>query len=291
MVIFTLKMKHQLSGKFHRTGGKEHLFDGADLMVICYYKMDNTCCYCHKTLSRRDALLRHQKVCSQKEVSELTQKLAEKDAELENMRTIIAQKLEELTTSKACIHELELKLAYKEGIEVHTAHIEAQANLLQAHILKENSKPRTTNNIVNLAPYPNSPTWATEKSKEYTVEEFLAGPSASYKFMKEKLLTDEQGRKIAVCTDYSRQVFKGISEDGAEIIDKGGLRLQKNVIAPFKKVVKKVGTKLQEENDDNYDEIEDKTRAHMSALAHKTLIKRLAGELYQKRAELSTNIS
>lgn len=248
--------------------------------------MDNTTCqYCKKVLARRDSMLRHQKTCNQRKTYEREQQLVELN-ELRALNNQLEARIHELEiTHREEIFELQRQLAYKEGKEVQ---LEAQANLLQAHILKENSKPRTTNNnIVNLAPYPSSPTWATEKSKEYTVEQFLAGPSASYKFIKEKLLTDEQGRKIAICTDYARQVFRGVDKDGAEVIDKGGLHMQKNVIAPFKKVVKNIGTTLQEENDDEYDEIEDKTRAHMSALARKPLAKHLASELYQKRAELS----
>ena len=242
-----------------------------------------------------------------KEIHELVEKLAEKDVELENLQASNSQKLAEKDAEieqlrarniqlEAHVHELEVEakhreelfqvqkqLAYKEGKETHLTHIETQANMLQAHILKENSKPRTVNNIINLAPYPSSPVIA-KTCEKYTSEHFLAGPESTRKFIKEELLTDKDGRHPIVCTDVARGIFKGKTEDGTEIVDVGGKRLQKDFINPLKKTIRNTSKNLEIEGDWDEDELEAKTASHMRALAHKPLIKHLAGELRPRRA-------
>ena len=278
----------------------------------------NICCYCNRSFVRRDSVTRHEKLCNRKEATELRQQLAEKEgintnlhqqlAEKEGINTNLHQQLAEknaeldnlraLTVQlEARVHELEVEakyreelfqvqkqLAYKEGKETHLTHIETQAGILQAHILKENSKPRTTvNNIINLAPYPSSPD-IVKSCEGYTSEHFLAGPESTRNFVKDKLLTNDKGEHYVVCTDVARGIFKGKTEDGTEIVDVGGKRLQKDFINPLKKTIRNTSKNLEIEADWDEEELEAKTVSHMRALAPKTLTKRLAGELRPKRA-------
>ena len=175
------------------------------------------------------------------------------------------------------LFQLEKQLAFTEGKASQT---EPQLDRFQAHILKENSKPRMTNNITNnLAPYPSSPTFGSRICKQYTSEHFLAGPESTHEFLRDKMLTDEEGRRLLACTDIARGIFKGKTEDGTEIVDVGGKRLQKDFINPLKKTIKNTSRTLESEGDWDEEELEAKTVSHMRALAHKPLIKRLAGEL------------
>lgn len=260
--------------------------------------MENICADCLKTLATKSSLTRHRKQCISAQLAKnnLENKITELTIEIDKLNQTIITLSTDLENSLASnielkerinvleseakyqkeIFQLEKQLAYKEGEE---SQIKPQLDRLQKHILKENSKPRITNNVINnLATYPTSPV-IQQVVRDYTEEHFLAGPECTHEFLRDKLLTDEEGKRRVACTDIARNIFKGKTEDGAEIVDVGGKRLQKDIINPLKKTIRKTSKNLESSGDWDEEELEAKTASHMRALASKNVTKRLAGEL------------
>ena len=257
--------------------------------------MENICIDCFKKFTTKSSLTRHRKTCPHvkakisleiKNTELVTQlaKLTQLNIQLkEQITTLEIKHKEELLQLEAKhkeeLFQLEKQLAYKDGEQSQIQPQLAQLDRFEAHILKENSKPRITNNVVNnLAPYPTSPV-IQQAIQKYTEEHFLAGPETTHNFLVDEMLTDEKGRPRVACTDIARNIFKGKTEDGTEIVDVGGKRLQKDIINPLKKTIRKTSRNLESSGDWDEDELEAKTVSHMRALAPKNVTKRLAGEL------------
>lgn len=177
-------------------------------------------------------------------------------------------------TERDRLEELIQKREALARLETTTKHAEK----LENHILKENSKPR--NNItINMAPYDLTEELATRICEGYTIEHFKQGPEATYNFLLQNYLKTEDGRLKLKCTDMSRQVFKGIREDGTEFTDVGAICVKNTGVKPLKKAVINSGDKLLQEEDIELDFLNKKTSSHFRVLEKSRLGKKLAGDL------------
>jgi len=188
---------------------------------------------------------------------------AQKKREEEDAFTALKLRVEELECENAFLRE---RLADAEKRELLEAKERAQK--LENHILKESSKPRT-NITMNLAPYCSTEE-LVEICEQYTVDHFIEGPEATYRFLLENCLKKDGVPRVK-CTDPSRRVFRGV-KNGEPFIDIGGKKITTDVSKPLKSAIKVVSNKVDDLED--YDWAK-KTSSHYRALESSRLSKRL----------------
>lgn len=118
-----------------------------------------------------------------------------------------------------------------------------------------------------------------KRQRKSANEHFKQGPEATYNFFLQKYLKTDDGRPKLVCTDFSRQVFKGVREDGTEFTDIGATCVKDAGVKPLKKAVINAGDRLCLEEDLELDSLNRKTSSHFRVLEKKRLSKKLAGDL------------
>lgn len=240
------------------------------------------CEFCGRTLDRSNSLKKHltTKICKTAQTLTLSIKNVN-DSKLVDKETIesLREQIQTLTIENIKLKEELYKFKIKSTVEEAKLEItKERADRLEQHILTENSKPRTSNNItMNMAPYC-SQDEIKEICKRYTVEHFNGGPEATYKFLLENCFRDEDGRPRVKCTDSSRRVFKGVKKSGGSFVDVGGQTIAKDVGRPMKNAVRDAANQIQDETDEVWCQ---KTTSHYRALEPTRLSKRLARDLVE----------
>lgn len=239
--------------------------------------------YCHvlrEAMKQKCAELKLKVEDLEVEIKILKKISLEKDTQIESLAKTTQDKDELILSLKEKLIRAETgkEIARKDG-ELETTRTFMQetkehAEKLENHILRENSKPR--NNItINLSPYDFSPESIQAVCAQYTAEDFLKGPEATYKFILEKHMKDN-GRPRIKCTDPSRKVFRGVKTDGTEYTDVGGRKLVTAVAAPMKRAVKNAGGSIETLTDEEYCK---KVSSHHRVLEPSRLTKRFAVDL------------
>lgn len=249
--------------------------------------MDIICELCKKSVGHATSLKRHQgtKICQN--VRDMIKSLRKDDKTIIDTLTARVDELEresllkneqirqlknQLENAKAqATLETKLELA-----QVAIEKTEERASRLEQHILRENSKPRSSGNItMNLAPLCSQD--ELEKiCAGYTVDHFNGGPEATYQFLLKNCLTDSEGNPRIKCTDTSRRVFKGRSSTGEPFVDVGGKKIAKNVSKPIKSAIRTASNQI-----DDIEEysITTKASSHYRSIEPARLSRRLAQDL------------
>ena len=251
------------------------------------------CDKCHITFTLKKNLQRHQKYSCKVMINAMIDELEilknKYNALKEQYETIVAEHNQQIgnlqkehdQTQRQVEQEykqeiaiLREELAYKSGEQKH---LKEQTQRYEQHLFKENSKPRIT--INNVAPYNMTPELATKICEKYTVDHFLQGPECTYRYMLDNHLTDtETGKKLLVCTDIARSIFKGIDTNGVEFTDVGAERVLSDVVRPLKIAINKAGNDLYDIKDDDF--IQGKRKSHYRILEPRRLKKKLSGDLH-----------
>lgn len=236
------------------------------------------CSYCKKTFSRQSCLTKHINSICPVLRTELTVKCSELEIDNKKLKNIIDEQkqtiaaLREENASLKEQFELKIELARKDAkLEVSERRVEK----LENHILKENSKPRTSNVTLNIAPYNFSADQIQEICNQYTVDDLNSGPEATYEFITEKHLKDPDGRPRLKCTDAARKTFITIKEDGTKEVDVGGQKIVKALRKPMQRAVIKACDSISEITDQQFRE---KLAPHHRALEPSRLTRRLSAD-------------
>ena len=240
------------------------------------------CEICNQKFTRQGNLTKHiNKFCWKNEQQQLLNEL-----------TIVKNQLIEAQQYKIQLEQVQKELEFLQlelkhqndnrAIELkyqseNVIRTEARALKFEDHILRENCKPRNVI-INNLAPYNLTAELSAQICERYTEEHFKAGPDATYEFLMNNHLTDDNGRRRLACVDVGRQIFKGKKEDGSEFTDVGATRVINDVVKPLKAAIHRAGNVLYDELDDEL--IEKKKKNHYRSLEPKRLKKKLAGDLH-----------
>ena len=219
-------------------------------------KIEFKCEYCLKILSTKQILENHKHSCNikkekeQKEYKERTDKEQKEykeriDKELKELKEKLEQQKKELK-EKLEQQKKELKDEYKEQLEKKEEQIKNLQDKLEKLAAKAIDRPTTivsnttTNNHLNIA---TSIDFNDVDKIKYIIDNNLNinhvvdGQKGIALFVKQNILTDENGNSKYICTDQSRSIFKYKDSTGeikkdleakklTDYILKGGIRTQ-----------------------------------------------------------------
>ena len=169
------------------------------------------CEFCNKKFTVNQNLTSHYFICKEKE---FITKLKEKEEELENSYNKEKEKLikhikkefsKKLKEKEDEINELKQKIAELNG-RLYT--------LKDDHdVIKEMAKQpkNTTNNTLNITScidFDNIDKIKYVIENDFNINYAINGQKGIANFVKDKLLKDDNGKPLYVCTDPSRQIFK-----------------------------------------------------------------------------------
>ena len=176
----------------------------------------NACDFCHKTLSSKRALLRHQNVCNKKEIHILGNQLRTQREQYESqLRTQREQYESQLQSQKEQYeHQIELITEQLNEFKVQIFEIAKQPKQIH-HSTTQNNQLQKTLIIQQLAPM----TLTRERVESELIlqdseEMFRRGPNAFKEFIIELLHDSETGKPMIMCTDSARRVFIYVDENG-----------------------------------------------------------------------------
>ena len=196
---------------------KQYLENHTKKCEIILVKNDFKCEYCDKILSTKQSVLQHLNTCDKK-----------KDKQIENFYKEIKELKEELREKEKSLIKIKTQNEhYEKQIKTQNEHyekqLEKQENNYQQQIKdlqdkldrianKAIDKPTTTtNNILTIA----SPIDFNDIDKaKYIIDKNLDinyvvdGQKGLARFVKDKILTDDDGKLTYLCSDPSRNVFK-----------------------------------------------------------------------------------
>ena len=158
-----------------------------------------TCEYCNKIFTVKQNLTSHYGICKEKEFNDNLKKqeeqikkqfdfiLKEKDKEINDLKQKIAELNGRLFTLKDD-HELIKEIAKQ----------------------PKNTTNTTTNtlNITSCLDFENIDKIKDVIDNDFNIDYVINGQKGIAKFVKDKLLKDDNGKLIYICTDPSRQIFK-----------------------------------------------------------------------------------
>jgi hypothetical protein len=183
---------------------------------IILEKEEYKCEYCLKIISSKQMLENHKNNCNVKKMKEEQEKkeiILKKDIELKEKDTIITRLK---TQNKNYKYQLEKQSEnYKEQIKKHEDQIKDLQDKLERIANKAVDKPTTTNNTTNNILNISSVLDFNDINKakniienNLKINDIIYGQKSIALFVKDNLLTDEDGNPIYVCTDPSRFIFK-----------------------------------------------------------------------------------
>jgi len=159
------------------------------------------CEHCNKKFTVKQNLISHYGICKEKEVNykfEQREKDIRKEFEIE-----LKEKDNEINELKQKIAELNGRLyTLKEDHEV------------LKEIAKQPKNTTTTNtttntlNITTCLDFDNIDKIKDVIEKDFNIDYAINGQKGIAKFVKDKLLKDDNGKPLYICTDTSRQIFK-----------------------------------------------------------------------------------
>ena len=184
------------------------------------------CKFCDKILTSKHRLNTHYSNCESKilfEVSELKKEIIAKDKEILELKSQIfiykqIDKDKEITKDKELIFkdkeiaEIKAQLyIYKEIANMKDCVINEIAKQPRNYV-ETNNQTNTFNNMkpLNMSTDNFSKTIEESFNKDY----FIEGQKGAAKFAVEKLLKDDEGRLMYICTDPSRHIYRYKSVDG-----------------------------------------------------------------------------
>ena len=186
------------------------------------------CEFCKKIFTTKQSLLTHLNICKEKEVEEkIKEKLKELEEKLKEVEEKLKQKENELKEKEKEIKEKEkLKQKLKQKDEelkekdIQIAKLNGQLSILKDNqeFIKETAKqPKittnttTTNNTLNITSSMDFKNIEKAKSlidDRLNINYIVDGQKGLARFVKDTLLTDDQGNLLYICTDPSRHIFK-----------------------------------------------------------------------------------
>ena len=208
------------------------------------------CEYCLKIFSNKNNLTVHYTCCKKKESEELKK---ENEKEIEKLRKENQKYIDELSKKDSLIiifeekqknideefcklkkekEKLELKLEnYEENFKEKDNQIKDLQNRIERITNRAIDKPSLYNNtnntkIISLQPFDLSKDYVTNKvMNKFNDNHILDGMSGIAKFVKDKIVTLEDGSLVYACFDTSRQMFKYKDKDGNVIKDPKSVKL------------------------------------------------------------------
>jgi len=182
------------------------------------------CEFCNKSFTTKQYLSIHGELCN-KEIrqiikekeKEFEEKLKEKEKEFEEKLKEKEKEFEEKLKVKEIEHELKQKVKEIEHeLKQKNAELKGQLiSLKEDHeTLKEIAKqPKnsTTNNTLNITSsidFDNIEKIKDVIRNDFNINYAINGQKGIARFVKDKLLKDENGNLLYICTDPSRQIFK-----------------------------------------------------------------------------------
>ena len=177
------------------------------------------CKYCNKTFTVNQNLTSHYSICKEKKLSdkfkdgnEQLQKNFEKETqqlrqEFEKEKELFVKELKQKENE---INELKQKNAELQGI-LFTLREDHEVIKEIAKQPKTTTNTTTNNNTLNITScidFENINKIKDVIENDFNINYILDGQKGVAKFVKEKLLKDDDGNPIYICTDPSRQIFK-----------------------------------------------------------------------------------
>ncbi len=172
------------------------------------------CDYCLKKLSTKQNLQIHLKSCKvikKDNVNHLEQKI-QLEKQLEQQKIQYEKQLEQQKIQYEDKLEQQ-KIQYEDKLEQLEKQLEKFQDTIERLALRAIDKPTTTTTTNNLNITTAIDFNDTTKIKEllnddYNINYIIDGQKGIAKFVVDKLLKDEDGKLLYICTDPSRQIFK-----------------------------------------------------------------------------------
>lgn len=232
--------------------------------------------------------------------------LIQKDSEIEDLKTTLVDvrgkyeaSLKEIDSLKLHIRDLEKDIIYQSEFREKA---EKRNEKFEDHLIEQAKKPTFTNTSnqmnINLAAFTITEETAKLHAQKYTKEHFDKGPKATETFVINQLI-DEGGRPMILCTDKSRNTFKGLLPNGSIFTDSGGERIVKIISKPTREKIDKIyrETLLELTNDNDgyttdsshqeYEILARRHKSHKIILEPARLSKSLAKEFVNGARDLS----
>ena len=184
------------------------------------------CEYCYKKFTTKQQLCIHNNLCKTKnkdeKEKEFEEKLKEKEKEFEEKLKEKEKEFEEKLKEKLKEKEKEFEEKLKEKENIIYGYKEKNAGLVgQLITLKEDHelfkeiakqpKNSTTNNTLNITScidFDNIDKIKDVIHNDFNINYAINGQKGLARFVKDKLLKDDNGNLLYICTDPSRQIFK-----------------------------------------------------------------------------------
>ena len=197
-------------------------------------------CVCNEKFILQDQLNEHTSICLHvkleiiekkhvEEIEELKQthvnKFKEKEIEIEDLKQTYANKLkkkekeiEEL--KQTCENRLKEKDNEIVSLEkkILQTKLEGKEECLSIAKTAKGTTNNNTNNIKNMIVF-NLSERINPALLNYTKEHLLQGAKGTAKWINENIITDENGNKLYICSDRSREIFKFMNEKGEVVTD------------------------------------------------------------------------
>jgi hypothetical protein len=183
-----------------------------------YENKNFNCEYCYKTFTTKQYLINHLQFCNVKKEKDIIKK---KDDELKNKLLKKEKDLENKFLKKEKEFEIKLKEKDDEINRLKELNAELRGKLTtfkeDHEFIKEiakqpkNTTNNTTNNTLNIKScidFNNVNKIKDVIDNDFNIKYAIEGQKGLARFVTEKLLTDDNGNLIYVCTDPSRQIFK-----------------------------------------------------------------------------------
>jgi len=110
----------------------------------------------------------------------------------------------------------------------------------------------TTNNIKNMLIFNIGERITQGALSNYTEKHLLQGASGTAKWIKDNIITDENGNKLYICSDKSREVFKFMNEKGEIVTDVKAEFLLRSINPKLIPIASEIKTKRVKEIIDMY---------------------------------------
>jgi len=173
------------------------------------------CIYCNKEFTTKQHLLNHESICKEKEISNKIKVVKE---QLDNCFNKEKEKLIKHFNKEK--EKLQFKLEEKDKIIIELKEKVAELNG-RIHTLKDDhevfkeiaKQPKTTNNnntlnITSSIDFDNIDKIKYVIENDFNINYAINGQKGIANFVKDKLLKDDNGKPLYICTDPSRQIFK-----------------------------------------------------------------------------------
>ena len=160
-------------------------------------ELNYKCNYCNKKFTIKQNLLTHYGICKDKEIYD---KLKEKEEEIRK------EYMEEIKKKDYENNELRQKIAELQG-RLYT--LKGDHELIRE--IAKQPKNTTNNNILNISTcldFDNIDKIKDVIENDFNIKYAINGQKGVANFVKDKLLKDNNGKPIYICTDPSRQIFK-----------------------------------------------------------------------------------